>query len=263
MYSLRLQLFHAISVIIYYKFAAKRKLGGAIEGFPNALGLCLVFSNEVGCEQTVRVPQIHNSNETMCRTFRKLGYTTIPFVNNHKIEILAIFKALADMTLPESYNAIFMYYTGHGQKYYINTKDGYISINHLKDLLSTENAPNFRDTVKVLIFDCCRTNVAIKSISQTPSVDNMIIFYTTPLYQQSFIVDEAGMSVATIELIRLLDRHKSCHLTKLLSVDLCREVKRASGGKLRTDFEGSLDHTVDLFEEKMKASELEFDNDGL
>jgi len=176
------------------------------------------------------------------------------------VEILAVYRELAAMKLPESYKAIFIYFTGHGQKFHISTKEGYISINHLKLLLSDSSAPTLRDMVKVLFFDCCRTSAHVKGVSQSPSVDNLIIFYTTPLGQRSFVVNERGMSVATIELIKLLEREQSCSLVTLFSTDLCREVKSAARRlgeqlpEMRTDFEGSLSSTISLYSDKMEAS---------
>ena len=238
------------------------KLRESCDRFPTAHGLVVAFSNEVACEKTDRIPNIHISSETVCEEFSKLGYASCIFKECHKVEILAVYHELGRMTLPSSYNAIFIYFTGHGQKYCISTMDGYISINHLKNLLSDTSATNLRDMVKVLFFDCCRTSAVVKGTSQSPSVENLIVFYTTPLGQQSFIVNDAGMSVATIELVKLLEREEQCTLTKLFSVDLCREVKaavrRVCDGPLdlRTDFEGCLSRTIDLYEDKMRASEL-------
>ena len=67
------------------------------------------------------------------------------------------------------------------------------------------------------------------------------------------------MSVATIELVKLLQWEGMRSLVTLFSVDLCREVKvaarRLDVPEMRTDFEGSLNRTVNLHDDKIKASE--------
>lgn len=250
----------AYTFFLFFLSVVKIKLQESCDRFPTAHGLVVAFSNEVGCEHTGCIPNIHTSSETVCNAFSKLGYAHCMFTEHHKVEMLAVYHQLSRMEFPCSYNAIFIYFTGHGHKHHISTMDGYISINHLKVLLSDSNAPNLTDMVKILFFDCCRTKALVKGISQSPSVDNLMVFYMTPLGQRSFIVNDAGMSVGTIELVKLLEREEHCTITKLFSVDLSREIKSAVRKisneliDIRPDFEGSLCKTIDLFADKMRAS---------
>lgn len=231
-----------------------------MHSFPAAHGLVVAFSNQVGCENTPGVPQIHTASKTICSTFSKLGYAYCIFQECCKAELLAVYQILAKIDYPSSYGTLFTYFTGHGQGKHISTMDGYISINHLKQLLSDKENKKLKEIAKVLFFDCCRTSTPVLDLAQTPSVENLVIFYVTPLECQAFLDNDKGMGVATIEFVKLLERRESCSLFDLF-VALSREVKEAIKQAnpsllMRPDFEGSFSKLIDLYTEKLRASKV-------
>ena len=120
--------------------------------------------------------------------------------------MLAVYQELAQSDILENFKVFVSFYTGHGQHNYISLKDGYLSIASLKNILSKAEAPNLQGKVRCLIFDCCRVNADVEEVDKPVNEENLFIFYTVPKYQQSFVVDAAGLSVATSELIKMLDQ---------------------------------------------------------
>ncbi len=174
-----------------------------------------------------------------------------------KPEIVAVYEELASMNLPK-YKSVIIYYVGHGEDYYINVEDGYISIPKLRKILS--QSQTLANMVKVLIFDCCRTGNKLKPLSQTRAAKNVLMVYTTALGQEAFVISATGESIASTQLIQLLERPERRNLTEILLVDLNKAVTDASvleDGKeldIMIDFEGSLTESIDLYEDKLRAS---------
>ncbi len=233
-----------------------RKLSLKYDKFRRANGLFIVFSSSKGCRAST-IHKIQHTSDNLCNTFRKLGFACCKFRDRSKAEIVAVYEELASMNLPK-YKSVIIYYVGHGEDYYINVEDGYISIPKLRKILS--QSQTLANMVKVLIFDCCRTGNKLKPLSQTRAAKNVLMVYTTALGQEAFVVSATGESIASTQLIQLLERPERRNLTEILLVDLNKAVTDASvleDGKeldIMIDFEGSLTESIDLYEDKLRAS---------
>jgi len=68
----------------------QRRLQEACDEFPTAHGLVIAFSNEIGCEESKRVHNIHTSSKNVCKAFSNLGYATCSFKVRHVGVVLLI-----------------------------------------------------------------------------------------------------------------------------------------------------------------------------
>ena len=218
----------------------------------------VTFSNEVNCENGICLPHIHRASETVGESFSKLGYAHCVFQDCCKVMYLAVYQILANMNYPESYESLFLYYAGHRQSDHISTRDSYIAINSLKNLLSIEN---LKDISKVLIFDCCQMKTGVLSQGSTQlSVDNLMVIHMTSFEGSEFFIDDRGLSVATTELVKLLKQKRSYSFVEFFTW-LNIEVKKAAKMvhpdiQVSVDLNGSLNKSIDLYKGKRKASKL-------
>ena len=101
-----------------------------------------------------------------------------------------------------------------------------LSIASLKNILSKAEAPNLQGKVRCLIFDCCQVNTNVEEVDKPEDEENLFIFYTVPICQQSFVVDAAGLSVATSELIKMLDQDRPRSIKKFF-IELKQKIPKA------------------------------------
>ena len=261
--------------------AVTPQIQAVVNGFPSALGLCIAFSSEQGCEDTDPVPNIHNAGRNICETFSNLGYATTEVVNPSKIELLAVFEAISKhIHFSESYRRIVIYYTGHGVENCISLHDGYVNISYLKTLLWPKSAPNISKMPKVLIFDCCRGSIDGNSapsnramfpmmyslaensaIQQAPTdgrPGNTLTLFSTPLLTKAYAAKD-GVGFATRELVKLLEKPKSRSLADIFQSELYQATKKVVGSfpecsHMYPNTDSTLEVSIDVYQEKMDAS---------
>ena len=252
-----------------------------MDGFPCALGLCIAISSERGCESTDPVPNIHKAGDIIIRTFRDLGYATFRITNPSKIELLAVFEAVAKhVQFQKWYHRLVIYYTGHGIQNCISLHDGYINISYLKTLLWPKVAPKISEMPKVLIFDCCRgsndrnsapsnkamfpmmyslaENSAIQRAPADGRSGNTLILFST-LLTKAYAADD-GIGLATAELVKLLEKPESRSLADIFQSDLYKAIKKAvecypECVHMYPIMESTLEVCINVYSEKMEASE--------
>lgn len=220
--------------------------------------------------------------------FASLGYATYHVKNPSSAMIEALIQVLKEeIEFPETYRRFFLYYTGHGTENCIVTHDGYVPINFLKQSLWPSHAPKLAEIPKILLFDCCRGTINGESVLENKAlvmfrlafsdvnelsgvsnghglVGNVLVFYTTHLHFQAF-ARLNGVGIATTELMKLLQRKESRSLLDVLQSDLYKayqdvlrgepEEVRVKSSQVHPVVEGSLEEQIDLYKEKVKASE--------
>ena len=230
------------------------KLDDAVKQFPRALGLFVSFSNSRGCDGAVEVPNIHRSSDKMCAVYGELGFAHCSFKDSPRAEIAAVFKELSAMSLPKSYKSVIIYYAGHGKDWCLNVEDSYLAISDLIEILSKTGENQLKNVAKVIVFDCCRTTSGLAP-PQFPIPQDTMVVYSTALGQKTFIVDDRGLTVVGIELVKLLEREQSCHLTDLFQVGLNKALNEKNETSHLVNWQGCLLSNPDLYMEKLRASE--------
>ena len=238
----------------------RERLLNARQKFPSGHGLMVGFSSMNGCQGTQPLKNIHNSRKYVCRSYKRLGYATCFFSNPNRAQMLAVYQELAQSDILEHFKVFVSYYTGHGQHNYISLEDGYLSIASLKNVLSNAKAPNLRKKVRSLIFDCCRVNANVEELEEPKDEENLFIFYTVPVSQQSFVVDAAGLSVATSELIKMLDEDQPRSIKEFF-MDLKQNIPRAVKMLCNVidcgeDFNPTITEPVNFFQDMISSSKL-------
>ena len=222
----------------------------------------MTFSNEQDCQNAKTLPKIHEASEKVGKAFSKLGYAHCVFQNCCKAKFLAIFQVLSKKDYPKSYRNLFIYFTGHGHTNHISTRDGYIAINSLKQLLSLKV---LEEMAKILIFDCCRVNANVPlqdSTKKCANKYNLKTIYMTPNEGQTWRESGEAMGVGTIQLVKFLEVKESCGLDDFLR-QLSASMKNAARN-VRPDLEmfidlddGHIVKPINFYKDKREPSKLE------
>ena len=263
----------------FFFFAVIPLIQADVDHFPDALGLCIAFSSERGYEKTMeRIQNIHNGGIRIRDTFKSLGYVTRRIENPSKAELLAVFRAIAKhVKYPKGSYRLVIHYTGHGVENALSLKDGNVEISYLKTLLWQSVAPNVSEIPKIFIFDTCRGKIDGKSspsvrtmlpqkhsqaeASTLSAAGNMLVLFSTPLLCRGFGYNNSdGVGFLTREVVRLLEEPVSQSLAEVFQSKLYKAMERATKGYkechyMRPCVESTLEVTINVYEEKMRASE--------
>ena len=125
-------------------------------------------------------------------TFRYLGYAILKLpINLASSHFRAAIKAIASaqVSFPESYHRIFVYFTGHGGNDSIYTRDGNVKIEEITMPLSPNKAPHLELMTKIFIFDTCSNMSSSRSIFR----NSIHVFPALPGYAAFTENDNCGL----------------------------------------------------------------------
>lgn len=191
-------------------YVAVKNITRVIEGFRNAVGLCIIISSESGFGIGSPVRGIHQSGREFEEVFKMFGYATHHVRNPNRNALMGLYRSLAtEITYPDSYKRFVFFYTGHGFSDHISLVDGDLSIQDIISNFWKSEVPDLSDIPKIFIFDCCRTDHPDGSLVRrsTTSFDavasyNIYVLYTTLPQSQSYACD--GASIPTTSLVAIL-----------------------------------------------------------
>ena len=104
-------------------------------------------------------------------------------------------KAVASVSFPESYRHIFVYFTGHGGKDSIDTRDGNLKLEDITNPFSPTEAPHLELLTKIFIFDTC--SLSKHSILHSILPYSVLLFPTHPGYPAFAKTDNCGYIILT------------------------------------------------------------------
>ena len=168
-------------MVLCYILAVVDTCSTIFQKFPKALGLIVLFacSEAARIRNLPRVPGVMKGVDKMIETFRFLGYAVLHLPGNlANWHYRAAMKAVASVSFPESYRHIFVYYTGHGGKDFIDTPNGSLTLVDITNPFSPKQAPRLELLTKIFIFDTC------SSLSELHSIfpNSVLLFPAHPGY---------------------------------------------------------------------------------
>ena len=188
----------------------KQKLQDACKSSAQKDILAVVVSSSMGCEGVSEpIPNFDNSRIEVSLAYDHQNHETCQFVDPTKAEVVAIFQAIAQGDYLNPFKCFICHYIGHGLSNHISLKDGYLSVWYLRSMLSASKVPHLRHKIRGLICDCCRVDAVVRTEINHEPEDNLFVYFTVPYGIQTHVVGKSGMTIATIQFMKLMKGKKT------------------------------------------------------
>ncbi len=177
--------------------------------------LAVVISSSMGCEGVGEpIPNFDNSRIFISEAYEQQNHATCQFVDPTKAEVIAIFQEIAQGDYLNPFKCFICHYIGHGLSNHISLEDGYLSVWYLSSILSASKVPHLRHKIRGLICDCHRVDAVVRTEREHKPEDNLFVYFTVPYHIQTHVVGKSGITIATIQFMKLMKGKKTYTITE-------------------------------------------------